>query len=168
MVYDWFIIGPRCDSNPQPRAWERCARPLGYPRHHWDQTNWHWRRWTCLDQKSSIPRIDELWSSRILKWPRHIELHQIPIFWCLWQLAVQWNLLVVVAADCLFFVMILQTSGKLSDDLPLKVAWFWTYRALPMGPIGPYKGPIWALYRALFWALFSLCGLPYFPFADCL
>ena len=34
------------------------------------------------------------------------------------------------------------------------------YRALPIGalPIGPYKGPIRALYRALFWALFSLCG----------
>ena len=23
--------------------------------------------------------------------------------------------------------------------------WFWTYRALPIGPIGPYKGPIRAL-----------------------
>jgi len=23
--------------------------------------------------------------------------------------------------------------------------WFWTYGALPIGPIGPYKGPIRAL-----------------------
>ena len=48
-------------------------------------------------------------------------------------------------------------------DFDLKIYYIWGNRvlwALPMGPIGPYKGPIGALYRALL----SLCGLPYFAF----
>ena len=31
--------------------------------------------------------------------------------------------------------------------------WFWTYRALPIGPIGPYRALYGALYRALFSSL---------------
>ena len=35
------------------------------------------------------------------------------------------------------------------------------YPKMVQHPYRALQGPIWALYRALFWALFSLCGLPY-------
>ena len=67
---------------------------------------------------------------------------------------------------CIFFE-VLRIFEKVLIDLLPKVAqlgfWFWTYRALPIGPIGPYG----ALYGPYIGPYIGPYLGPYFPFVGC-